>query len=700
MKNLIFQQIKKHKDASIFTALAALVFLFLSISAPKMGVLGDEVIDADNGKYALKYFLEGDTTFANFPMAQGNILDIPLTQKYYGVGFEIIPAVLVRCEALKKYEILFRRLLCALFAFLTALFTALLAKELKNWKLASFTIFFFFISPCFFGLSLIAVKDIPTAAGFAIAIYGIVRFLNHLPDYKWSALIWASIGTALALSIRINGLMLIFYFGVAAIMSLLMKKKIQQLAFTKPYTFLWKTSLWIILSCIIGVAIGLCFYPNTFYVGPIQHIMDAFRVVSKFPARINMLFDGKEITSTNLPANYLLINLWVSLPFIVGLGIALAIINVRRIWKHYDKTAIFFIFFALIFPIFYVIISKANIYNGWRHLTFIYPLIALIQAIGIYETYRWFSTSKFYPSWRILFTLVLIGSCLPTVLWMKDNFLYSYSFYNKLAKKPHGNYDLEYSETALIHEFEWLVKNELKDKKDTTIITSKSANVLYYQAVKQYPNIITAIVPVKFFTDIRCDYSILHINFLPPKVLNSFFPPKGTIHTQKMYGKPVSAIVKRKKEEFDAIELMQQNKIYEGEALLRKLYAENPNNFGLWFWMGYLNFSKKNYDAAIEFYSKYIGFWPQTDYIDWIVFHVGVIRIEEAKYDETIRISKDHFLKCKNQDIRPFIQGNLAIAYFHKEEYAKTLEYLTPVIERFPHLKPMLELSSQKLKTR
>ncbi|MGL4908135.1 MAG: tetratricopeptide repeat protein [Bacteroidales bacterium] len=696
MKSII-QFIKEKRDFSVFLILSVFVFFFLCFSAPHMGVLGDEEIDANNGKYALKYYLEGDTTFANFPMAQGNILDIPLTQKYYGVGFEIIPAILIKIKALAIHEILIRRLLCALFAFLTAFFTALLAKELRDWKLASVTLLLLFISPTFFGLSLIAVKDIPTAAGFAIAIYGMVRFLKYLPQYKWGSLASVTIGIALALSVRINGLMLMFYFFVAAILCLVFRRDIRQLAFFKPYVFSGKTMLFILVFCFFGVAIGLCFYPNIFHVGVIQHIKDTFNVVSQFPQRIPMLFEGEMINSLNLPPNYLLKNYLITLPFIVFLGLGLFGANAKNVWRKYQPSFIVFILFALIFPISYVIFSKANIYNSWRHLMFVYPLIAIVQAIGIYETYYWFSTSKRVSVWRTFCLLVLIVACLPTLVWMKNNFRYTYSFYNKLVENPHGNYDVEYSETALIHAFDWLVENELKGRTDSVFISTKSGNVIFYKNTKQYPNMRVEKSAVKHFAEVPCDYSILHINFLPQKVLQTFFPPKGTIHVQRMYGRPICAVVKRNKLDARAIELIVQDKIAEGEALLKQAYIYDPNNFGLWFFMGYVNFMQGRYDLAATFYQRYIDFWPSNELLDWIALHMGIKAIKENRYDDAIEmLSRGNV--CKNEGLLREMSANMAIAYYHKKDYAKTIEILAPIISFFPDLVPKLSHSYQMSK--
>lgn len=130
--------------------------------------------------------------------------------KYYGVGFEILPALIIKYFGMEEHEYLIRHVLCAIFGFLFMLFAALTARELKDWKLAIVTLLLMGLSPIVFGLSFLDSKDVPMAAGFAMAVYGFLRIYKKIPLFKLPDVILTIVGIALAVSIRVGGLLLPF----------------------------------------------------------------------------------------------------------------------------------------------------------------------------------------------------------------------------------------------------------------------------------------------------------------------------------------------------------------------------------------------------------------------------------------------------------------------------------------------------------
>ena len=103
---------------------------------------------------------------------------------YYGSGFEMIPAAIVRCFSIPQYELLIRRIIVGLCGFLLMLTIGFIAKTIKDWKLASFALVTTALTPTVFGLSFIASKDIPFALGVTLAILGMIRFCRNFPEIK------------------------------------------------------------------------------------------------------------------------------------------------------------------------------------------------------------------------------------------------------------------------------------------------------------------------------------------------------------------------------------------------------------------------------------------------------------------------------------------------------------------------------------
>ena len=667
----------------VFWGLLVLFAIIFAVSGLRVGCIGDEWIDGMNGKYSLEYYVNGDTTFMDYSKAE--VEGIPVVLRYYGVGFEIIPATVIKLmPSAAKYEFEIRHLLCSVFTLLLILFSGLIGKYLKGYKLGIVVMLCVFLTPHIFGYSIFACKDIPPAAGFAIALYGMIRFLTRLPKFHFWDLFFMAAGMAVAMSVRVNGLMLCFYLFAGALLTIIFKKDIRKQLFTKPYSLLWRCLAACIMVCAVGIGIGLCFYPNTFVVGPVQHIKDAFFTISHFPQRIPMLFGGRQIDSLHLPDYYLLDSLLFTLPLFVWAGLFLCLPFTWRIWKRYDKVATLLLLFTIVFPVVYVIATKANIYNNWRHITFFYPGVAVFTAIGYYEL-----GCLFKRRWmQVAYALIVDYIFAPTVVWLCKNHKYSYTFYNKLVPVPYANYDIDPSEKASVCAFDWLVNKHLCNKEDSVTVSAKSTHVERYQLAKQYPNIHVISNGVRGFSEVDCDYSIIHIEFLPKKVIRKFFPPQGTIHVETVDGKPICAVVKRNKLDIHGVQEIRKGNYAEGLRLLDSAYRYDPNNFTIWWWMGLGYYSTDDYQKAVQFFDQDLNFWPSSQQTISGIMYKGASLFYLKRYSDAIQTLASVEQNCG--DNKPFVFAFMGMSHYHNKDYAKAVPYLQYAVQDYPTLNAML----------
>lgn len=673
-----------------FYILASIVLLLLIINSTKVGITGDEFIDGANGKYALKYYTEGDTTFANY--SQIEELKIPFHQKYYGVGYEIIPAVFLKYFHLSPaQEYPFRHLLCALFGFLFFLFTALTAKRLSDWRAGTIALLLISLTPVVFGLSFLATKDIPFAAGFAIANYAFISIFQHLPKFRIIDIIFAIIGIGMAVSIRIGGMLLALYLVVIFIFYLIFNKPTRQLVFSNQNHLILK-SLGIGTGIVFfGCLLGLSFYPNFFYEGPFNHIHNALTLVSKFPQRIPMLWEGKPIDSLNLPDNYLIKSFLYTIPLFIFASLILFLVNGVKIWKKYDRAAIIYIVFTILLPIITILKSKSNIYNGWRHETFIYSGIIILASIGLLETWNWFAEKKWGKWWNIAFPIILVGVLSPTFIWMVRNNKYCYSYYNSLVANPYLKYDIDYFETAQTVCLDWLLKNELSDNHDKCLIGCKNYNAVKYYKTLELSTDSVFQTSYKGFAESDCDYSILSIQFLTKKYIKNFFPPKGTIHVEYVDGNPICAVVKRNKLDSKGIKLVREGKFAEGMQLLDSAYQFDPNNFGIWFWMGYGYYQTGKYEQSITFMDKTLAFDPNEDQLRIGNEYKGLSLHALKRYKEAIPALQTAERMSKDANEQSFIRANIGLAYYNEKDYANAIPYLQACLNQYPQLNGALQ---------
>ncbi|MDE6630801.1 MAG: tetratricopeptide repeat protein, partial [Bacteroidales bacterium] len=365
------------------------------------------------------------------------------------------------------------------------------------------------------------------------------------------------------------------------------------------------------------------------------------------------------------------------------IGLLLCILCVPRLWKKYDRVVLLLLLFSVVFPIVYVVKTNANIYEGWRHLTFIYPAIGIFVGMGYYEI-----STLFRKNWeKICYACIVASIFSPSVIWMCKNYKYSFSFYNKLID-PYTNYDIDLSETACVCAFKWLMSNELADNKDSVMISTHNENVEHYQKLKQIHNIHLETVGVRGFSDIDCDYSIVHIVFLPKKVMRNFFPPQGTIHVETHNGKPICAVVKRNKLDIHGVQEIRKGNYAEGLSLLDSAYRYDPNNFTIWWWMGLGYYSTGDYQKAIQFFDQVLNFWPSPYQVISGTIYKGASFFYLNRYSEAIQTLATVERNCEED--KPFVFAFMGMSHYHNKDYAKAIPYLQYAVQYYPSLNSML----------
>ena len=680
----------------IFTILAGVVLLALLFVATKSGVTGDEAVDSYNGKYFLKYYTEGDTTFANY----ANVAEVSNTyfMKYYGGGYEILPAIAVKYLGLSQHEFLIRHLICALFGFAFMLFAALTARELKNSLLACITLLVMALTPVAFGQSMFATKDIPMAAGYAIAIFAFIRIFKRLPRFRWQDVSLAVAGIALATSVRIGGLLLVGYLGVGVLLAVTVNKGLRKNLLRKPYTPLCRVILVLGGVAVAGSFLGLCSYPNFFYEGPVAHVKNALTLVSKFPQRIPMLWQGKMISSLELTDGYLIKSFCITVPIFALGAFALFFCNIRSVWKTMDRVSILLLLFTAFFPFAYIMYTNANVYSGWRHITFVYSSFAVVAATGIYQTLFWVKRGACATLWRYALAVAVAVLMATELVWMVGNYRYTYSYYNAFAREPYRRYDLDYNETAITIALDWLLENELKNRSDTPKVGVKNVNAVAYAKAKQYSNVSMEQMSFRGFAEADVDYAILSIQFIPANVLKASYPPKGVIHAETVNGKPICVVVKKNKLDSRGIQAVREGRIDEGMKLLEEAGAYDPANFGVWFWRGYGYFQQQKYKEAIRFFTSYVNFWPASGQLGFAKMYIGASQVNLQQPDAGIQTLKEAATLVKDEGNKKFIDANLGVAYLNKREYAQAVSHMKNAADAYPHLNAFIAQAQAQMR--
>ncbi|MEN0006161.1 MAG: hypothetical protein AAF798_18565 [Bacteroidota bacterium] len=386
----------------IFQYAALGILLSTIILAVGTGINGDDEYQVDYANKLVSYYTSFGEDQAALNIEKGNM-------HYYGGFFDLTTGLINAAIGTDEFQPLYhqvRHVFIAIFGFLAMLFAGLMAREVAGWRAGIVVLVFMFLSPRFLGHSLMNPKDIPFAAGFAIALYYMMVLFRTMPKPKWSTLIGLTLGMALALATRAGGLLLMAYLGLFAGIDFLMRYGVQGL--TKEVGALSKYAFYTLGTILVAYILAVLTWPAAL-VDPINHPLAALTEFSKLGVKIRLLFMGENIMSDDTIWYYPLLWIGKTIPLFVLVGFLGSFALVPRFWKQYNRLPVLLLFFASLFPVAYVIYKESILHDGWRHLYFTYPSMAALACIFWVTLERLFKENKTatYAIWGIVGLMVL-----------------------------------------------------------------------------------------------------------------------------------------------------------------------------------------------------------------------------------------------------------------------------------------------------
>lgn len=604
--------------SKIFRGSLVIMGIFLLAGALRMGVAADEPIDYGYGTACLHYFTSfgKDTSYAALKVDGVSFPD----QKYYGAAFEMIaPAINSLLKPPQPFTT--HHLLCALAGIVLLLYTGLLAERLKGWTAGVLALWIIFLTPVISGNAFFNSKDIPFAAAFAAGIYYLLLGLENPSGIKGK--VAAGLGAAVfaAIAIRISGVLLPAYVVLCTAIWYWEKSKQE-----KNRKHLIKSYILpVTLSVAAGTVAAFITYPNFWHEG-MQHVTNGLAATKKFPHRIHMLYNDKLLSNQKLDTtSYLFKFIYMSVPELVLVGFALAVIVLILFRKKFRYSFDWMLLFAAIFPFAYVMIIKAPVYNGWRHLIFAYPFVAVITSIGLVSLLQ---ATKQTPL-RYVFLSVLVIALLDLMVWQIRAFPYNYVYYNHLSgglAKIYKHYDTDYQQLATHEGVEWLLANEPVSGKKITVL-SNNARALQREYDSTQVKFKYIAIKDMWMTD--WDYAVISTIFLSEKAVDAMFPPRGTLHTIDRFGVPLSFVVARQsREDLTALRMIQHDSLKYAGSEIQLAYDANKTNTMAWYWKASSLFVNGNYQESLALALKYDQCFPGVDY-NWELIAFNYYRLND-----------------------------------------------------------------------
>ncbi len=435
-KQAFFNLTHRHLGLILFLIMCTIALF----SFDEYGMSWDEKAQRFTGLVNYNYIVSGNQFLHEWP------------DRDYGIAFELPLIVIEKLFNLTDTRDIYlsRHLVTHLFFLLSAFFCFKLVDLLyKNKLLATIGFLLIVLHPRIYAHSFFNSKDIPFMSMFIICFY-----YNAIAFRKKTVLHFILLGmsTGLLVNLRIMGVL----FPCCIILFLIIDTVNE-----KKYNYNLKFGIIFLVSTLIILYATWPFL----WTNPIKNFILSFTNMSKFRWDGEMLFNGDMIRAVEIGWNY--IPIWFSITTPI-LYIITALLSTVLLLFQFFKTPstflsnsdernnlIFLIFFFI--PVIIIILLRSTLYDGWRHMYFIYPSFVLIIIYGLNFLVK--NNKKVFVIIGSFFTFSVVG------IFMIKNFPLQHVYFNHfLAFNPaehiRNNFELDYWGTSYKQSLEYILNND------------------------------------------------------------------------------------------------------------------------------------------------------------------------------------------------------------------------------------------------
>jgi hypothetical protein len=445
---MIFNKInfRKHFYFILFFSAFFITGLFIF---DDYGICWDEPLSHDyNGLINYNFILHGDyKLLANSP------------EKYHGPVIEIllvgIEKIFNMTDVRNIYQV---RHLIMFFIFSLSLiyFYLINYKYFKSTFLALAGCVFLVLSPRIFSDAFYNYKDLTLLSLTIISVYTTMNFLRS-PSFR--NLFFHALVSALLIDIRITGIIIPFFTVVYFFIKSYPENNLK--------TLLKKNLLYLLIL----FAFIILFWP-VLWRHPFQNFIEAYLQMKNYYWSGNVLFQGKILPVLQLPLEYIPVWIGITTPilylilFIIGTVLFVNNISTtakesfRNIFKYDFEWLNLYIILSSVSA---VLLFKSVVYDGWRHLYFIYPSMIFFTIYALKFLIDYYK--KINLSY-VVYTIVII-SCTSTAYSMIKLHPYEHIYFNKLA---HGSlndikqrYEMDYWGLSYFEGLRYIVNHDKRD---------------------------------------------------------------------------------------------------------------------------------------------------------------------------------------------------------------------------------------------
>jgi tetratricopeptide (TPR) repeat protein len=538
----------------VFIALSVIIAILLPALSPAYGQTGDEWLQILYGRDIWDYFFNGDKQALGYdtllPRYHGMEAQFK-GQELYGGLFDFGTEVLHRWLPSIPHLVL-RHFCNALTNVMLMIGTGLIARRLSGrWSTAVLALFLMLFSPRIFGEGMNNPKDIPFAAGFVLATYAVIALLQDGKKKVWRHAVLLALGFGLAFGVRAAGGLLFLAYLVVAIAMWRFLNKESRNGWWADKKLRQRILLIMAGGIAVGYIIGLLAWPWGLE-SPISHPIESLQGMTNRETKIRTLFEGRYQFNYAMPWYYELKWILISNPLSVIIGTLLFAVFGIAGRKKFGTFSLWFVLFAALFPLLYMIYKHSSVYDTWRHVFFVYPFWVIAAALGwsyASDAISGRMSKSGALKHRFYGQIAAVLLTLPAMLWTVRSHPNQYVYFNELVggiRGANGAYELDYYYNSSQQQVDWLRKNIPRTPGKKTLVLANMGgfgpdclhNDTAYLAAGYLKYYSRATQP--------WDYYLLFPRLVPDGLVkHKNWVPANAAHVVSVDGVPLSALIKR-----------------------------------------------------------------------------------------------------------------------------------------------------------
>ena len=229
------------------------------------------------------------------------------------------------------------------------------------------------------------------------------------------------------------------------------------------------------------------------WLDPINNLFTSLKSFANYGWGGSIFYLGNYIKASNLPWHYPFVWIGISMPIIYSILLIFSSYkilynffnNLDQLWKNSNEKLDLFIFAFFFIPLIAVIIFNSTLYNGWRHLYFIYPALIYLMTFAIDYIFS-FSLNKVYKN---IFYSIIALSIFINIFNIIKLHPYQNIYFNFLVeKKANTLFSIDYWGLGNAHAIKEILNN-MDSSEKITIGTASFTPLNYSRYIINHKNI-------------------------------------------------------------------------------------------------------------------------------------------------------------------------------------------------------------------